>query len=305
MPAIHTLHLDRPILEPDLAYVEGRAQLVGHTDAELVGQAASVIGIGQHWDAERFAGFPDLRVISRMGIGYDNVDLDAARAAGVVVCNGPDSPTVSTAEHAMMLLLAITKELPIQQARAAKGSGGPAVATSLELDGSTLGLVGLGRIGVRVARAALGLGMRVIANDPGIEQSPVDNVELVGLDEVFATSHVISLHAPSIPATRHMINAESIASMRRGVYLVNCARGPLIDQDALVAAIDSAHVAGAALDVTEPEPLPVGHPLLTRPNVIITPHIASSTAIGRRRLFEHAIDNALAVLDGRPASVVT
>ncbi|WP_395156321.1 NAD(P)-dependent oxidoreductase [Ilumatobacter sp.] len=305
MPAIHTLHLDRPILELDVAYVEGRAHLVGYSDAELVGQVASVIGIGHHWDAERFARFPNLRVISRMGIGYDNVDLDAARAAGVVVCNGPDSPTVSTAEHAMMLLLAVTKELPIQQLRSSQGLGGPPVATSLELDGSTLGLVGLGRIGVRVARAALGLGMRVIANDPGLEQSPVHDVELVGLDELFATSHVISLHAPSLPATRHMINAESIASMRRGVYLVNCARGPLIDQDALVAAIDSAHVAGAALDVTEPEPLPIGHPLLTRPNVIITPHIASSTAVGRRRLFEHAIDNALAVLDGRPASVVT
>ena len=305
MPAIRTLHLDRPILEPDVVYVEGRARLVGHSDAELVGQVASVIGIGHHWDGERFAKFPDLRVISRMGIGYDNVDLDAARAAGVVVCNGPDSPTVSTAEHAMMLLLAVTKELPIQQVRSSEGLGGPAVATSLELAGSTLGLVGLGRIGVRVARAALGLGMRVIANDPGLEQSPVDDVELVGLDELFATSHVISLHAPSVRATRHMINAESIASMRRGVYLVNCARGPLIDQDALVAAIDSAHVAGAALDVTDPEPLPTGHPLLMRPNVIITPHIASSTAVGRRRLFEHAIDNALAVLDGRPASVVT
>ena len=305
MTANRTLHIDRPILDADVAYVEGRAHLVGHTDAELVGQAASVIGIGHHWGAERFGRFPDLRVISRMGIGYDNVDLDAARAAGVVVCNGPDSPTVSTAEHAMMLLLAVTKELPIQQARAAEGLGGPAMATSLELDGSTLGLVGLGRIGVRVARAALGLGMRVIANDPGIEQSPVGDVELVGLDELFSTSHVISLHAPSIPATRHMINAESIASMLRGVYLVNCARGPLIDQDALVAAIDRAHVAGAALDVTDPEPLPIGHPLLTRPNVIITPHIASSTAVGRRRLFEHAIDNALAVLDGRPASVVT
>lgn len=305
MTAIHTLHLDRPILDPDVAYVAGSAHLVGHTDNELAGQVASIIGIGHHWDADRFARFPDLKVISRMGIGYDNVDLDAARAAGVVVCNGPDSPTVSTAEHAMMLLLAVTKELPIQQARSSAGLGGPAVATSLELDGSTLGLVGLGRIGVRMARAALGLGMRVIASDPGIDQSPVDNVELVGLDELFATSHVISLHAPSIPATRHMINAESIASMRRGVYVVNCARGPLIDQDALVAAIDSAHVAGAALDVTEPEPLPTGHPLLTRPNVIITPHIASSTAVGRRRLFEHAIDNALAVLDGRPASVVT
>ena len=304
MTAIHTLHLDRPILDADLAYVEGRARLVGHTDTELVGQAASVIGIGHHWGAERFGRFPDLRVISRMGIGYDNVDLDAARAAGVVVCNGPDSPTVSTAEHAMMLLLAVTKQLPIQQARSSAGLGGPTVATSLELDGATLGLVGLGRIGVRVARAALGLVMRVIANDPGIKQSPVGDVELVGLDELFATSHVISLHAPSLPATRHMINAESISSMRRGVYLVNCARGPLIDQDALVAAIDSAHVAGAALDVTEPEPLPIGHPLLERSNVIITPHIASSTAVGRRRLFEHAIDNALAVLDGRPASVV-
>lgn len=302
---MHVLHLDRPILAADEAYVDGVASLVGHTDAELVGVPAAIIGIGHRWDAERFARFPDLRVISRMGIGYDNVDLDAARVAGVVVCNGPDSPTVSTAEHAIALMLAITKELPIQQQRARDGLGGPAIATALELDAATLGLVGLGRIGARVAVAAQAFGMRVVAHDPGVSTSPVDGVTLVGLDELFATSHVISLHAPARAATHHMINAESLGSMREGVYIVNCARGPLVDQDALLDALASGRVAGAALDVTEPEPLPVGHPLLTRPDVIVTPHIASSTAIGRRRLFEHAVDNAVAVLDGRPASIVT
>jgi D-3-phosphoglycerate dehydrogenase / 2-oxoglutarate reductase len=244
-------------------------------------------------------------VVSRMGIGYDNIDLDAARAAGVVVCNGPDSPTVSTAEHTMALLLAVTKELPALQARARDGQGGPGVATSLELDGATLGLVGLGRIGARVGIAAQSFGMNVIAHDPGLAASPVDGVELVDLAQIFAASHVISLHAPSMPATHHMINAESLAAMRPGAYIVNCARGPLIDQDALLDALDRGHIGGAALDVTEPEPLPAGHPLLERPNVIITPHIASSTAVGRRRLFEHAVENALAVLDGRPASIVS
>jgi D-3-phosphoglycerate dehydrogenase len=302
---IPVLHIDRPVLDADLTYVEGTARLVGSTDAELVGVAASVIGIGHQWDAERFARFPDLRVISRMGIGYDNVDLAAASAAGVVVCNGPDSPTVSTAEHAMMLLLAVTKELPTHAANAAAGRGGPKVATSLELDGATLGLVGLGRIGSRVAVAAQALGMNVVAHDPVLSSTSVDGVRLVDFDELLRTAQVVSLHAPSTPATRHLIDAASIATMRRGVYIINCARGPLIDQQALLAALNDGQVAGAGLDVTEPEPLPVGHPLLDRPDVIITPHIASSTAAGRRRLFEHAVDNALAVLAGRPASVVS
>lgn len=299
------IHVDRPLLDADLAYVGDRATLVAHTDDELAGVAATVVGIGHHWDAERFAAFPDLRVVSRMGIGYDNVDIGAAREAGVVVCNGPDSPTVSTAEHAIALMMAVTKELPIQQARASRGLGGPAEATALELDGATLGLVGLGRIGVRVAQAALGLGMQVVAHDPGLDVSPLADVTLTSLDELYASSHVISLHAPSMPATRHMIGTASIAAMRSGVYIVNCARGPLVDHDALLAAIDSGEVAGAGLDVTDPEPLPSNHPLLDRPNVVVTPHVASSTSIGRRRLFEHAIENALAVLEGRPASIVT
>jgi len=149
------------------------------------------------------------------------------------------------------------------------------------------------------------LGMNVVAHDPGLSSSSVDGVRLVNLDELFRTAHVVSLHAPSTPTTRHLIDAATIQTMRRGVYIVNCARGPLIDQEALLAALEAGQVAGAGLDVTEPEPLPVGHPLLGRPDVIITPHIASSTAAGRRRLFEHAVDNALAVLAGRPASVVS
>ncbi len=298
------IHVDKSLSDADVVHVDGRATIVGTNDDALAGVAATCVGIEHHWDAERFALFPGLRVVSRMGIGYDNVDVDAATAAGVVVCNGPASPTVSTAEHAMALMLAVTKELAPLAARARTGVTGNPGPTSLELDGAVLGLVGVGRIGCRVAVAASALGMRVIAHDPGLAESPDPCVSLVELDEGIETSHVISLHAPAIEATRHMVNATSLARMRRGVYLVNCARGPLIDHDALLDALESGHVAGAGLDVTEPEPLPAGHPLLVRDDVIVTPHIASSTVAGRARLFAHAFDNALAVLAGQPASII-
>lgn len=304
MPELPVIHVDKPLSDADTTHVDDRATIVGTGDDVLVGVAATCVGIGHHWDAERFARFPDLRVVSRMGIGYDNVDVDAATAAGVVVCNGPASPTVSTAEHTMALMLAVTKELPALAARARTGVTGIPSPTSLELDGSTLGLVGVGRIGLRVAVAASALGMRVIAHDPGLSESPDPCVSLVGLDEVIETSHVISLHAPAVAATHHMVATASLGRMRRGVYLVNCARGPLVDHDALLDALESGQVAGAGLDVTEPEPLPEGHPLLLRDDVIITPHIASSTVAGRARLFAHAFDNALAVLEGRSASIV-
>ncbi|MCH9804166.1 phosphoglycerate dehydrogenase [bacterium] len=300
----HSIHIDRPIVQADLDFLDGRADLIGHDDATLGNAPAAVIGIGDHWDAERFAQFPNLRVISRAGIGYDNVDVDAATAAGVIVCNGPDSPTVSTAEHTLALMFAVTKELPAKIKRAADGLSGPGAATSLELDGATLGLVGLGRIAKRVAVAAQAFGMQVMACDPFLDTSPISGVTLAALDEVISSAQVLSLHAPSTAETRHMMNATSFAAMRQGSYLINCARGPLVDHDALLVTLDAGHLAGAALDVTDPEPLPVGHPLLGRDDVVVTPHIASSTAIGRRRLYEHAFENALAVLDGRPASIV-
>ena len=286
------------------ALVEGRAVVVGPGDDDLAGADAVVVGAVRRWDAAALALGPKLRVVSRIGVGYDNVNLADAAAAGIVVCYAPEAPTVSTAEHTMTLMLAVTKSLPALQARAREGLAGALVSSTLELDGATLGLVGLGRIASRVARAAQALGMQVVASDPFVTTSPVDGVRLVPFEDLLDVSDVISLHAPALPSTHHLINEQTLALMKPGAYLVNCARGGLVDQDALLAALDSGHLAGAALDVTEPEPLPAGHPLLEHARVIVTPHIASATAAGRRRLYEHAIENALAVIAGRPATIV-
>ena len=147
--------------------------------------------------------------------------------------------------------------------------------------------------------------MHVIATDPAVSEPPVPGVEMVDLDELLGRSDVVSVHAPALPTTVRMINTDTIARMKPGAYLVNCARGVLVDHDALLAAIDSGHLAGAGLDVMDPEPLPLGHPLLDRTNVVVTPHCASSSVAGRRRLYEHSIHNALAVLAGEPADIVT
>lgn len=299
-----------PILYFDHAFpdayrdlVEDRAIIVGPDDVDLATAHAVLAGAKRAWNADAFALSPTMKVISRIGIGYDNVDVAAATAAGVIVCNAPDAPSVSTAEHALMLMLAVVKNLPAQVERAREGLPGAATGSALELHGAVLGLVGFGRIARRVGLAATAMGMRVLASDPYLTEA--EGCELVALDRIYAESDVISLHAPAVAETRHMINAESLAVMKQGVYLVNCARGGLVDQDALLAALESGQVAGAGLDVTDPEPLPLGHALLLHPHVIVTPHVASATVAGRRRLYSHAIDNALNVLAGRAATIVT
>ena len=296
------LYFDHPFPEAYRDLIEGRAIAVGPDDADLATAHGVLAGAKRPWNAGAFALGPTVKVISRIGIGYDNVVVADATAAGVIVCNAPDAPSVSTAEHTLMLMLATVKNLPAQTERARQGLPGAAVGTALELDGAVLGLVGYGRIARRVGIAATALGMSVLAYDPYINDA--EGCRLVGLDEVFAGSDVISLHAPAVAETRHMINAASLAAMKHGVYLVNCARGGLVDQEALLEALESGRVAGAGLDVTDPEPLPEGHPLLHHPRVIVTPHVASATVAGRRRLYEHAIDNALNVLAGRPATIV-
>jgi D-3-phosphoglycerate dehydrogenase len=296
------VYVDHPFPDAYRDLVEGRAIAVGPDDADLGTADAVLAGAKRAWNAEAFALGSSLKVISRIGIGYDNVDLAAAAAAGVIVCNAPDAPSVSTAEHTLMLMLAVVKNLPSQAARARQGLPGATTGSALELDGTVLGLVGYGRIARRVGAAAQAMGMTVLASDPYLDEA--EGCELVDLQRIFAESDVISLHAPAVADTRHMINATSLATMKRGVYLVNCARGGLVDQEALLAALESGHVAGTGLDVTDPEPLPVGHPLLEHPNVIVTPHVASATVAGRRRLYAHAIENALNVLAGRPATIV-
>ncbi len=298
------LFFDRELPDEFGDLVDGRALAVGPDDIDLPCADAVIAGM-RRWDAAGMAMGSRLRVISRIGVGYDTVDVSAATAAGITVCYAPQAPTVSTAEHTIALILAITKGLGAAQARAREGlSGGP--ATALELDGSVMGLLGFGRIGRRVAAVGAALGMTIVAYDPLQPELAHDQAQatMVSFDELWTMSDVISLHAPATPATRHVVSARTLAMMKPGSYLVNCSRGSLVDHDALLSALDSGRLAGVGLDVTDPEPLPVGHALLGHPRAVITPHIASSTAAGRRRLFEHAIHHALATLSGTPTSVV-
>ena len=259
-----------------------------------------VVGSDLPWDDGTCRRLPNLKVVARSGIGYDNVDVAACAAHGVAACNTPDAPTVSTAEHALALMLAVTKRLKISKGRLAAGApSGPRNITgggAMELDGRTLGLVGCGRIGSLLGRYAEALGMTVLVHDPYLDAAPVG--ELVDLGQLWAAADVVSLHAPATPETRHLINSASLAAMGPGVVIVNCARGALVDQEALLDALDSGHVAGAGLDVTEPEPLPPDHPLLGRDNVVVTPHVASSTTVGIVRLVGQALEQALIWLRG-------
>jgi phosphoglycerate dehydrogenase-like enzyme len=257
----------------------------------------AVVGAGDLWNSDACRRFPRLKVVARSGIGYDNVLVGELAEHGVAVCNAPDAPTVSTAEHALALMLGVTKNLVPNALRLRAGLGDYALANrGVELAGLTLGLVGCGRIGARVGRYCEALGMTVLVSDPFVARAVVGTV--VDLDELWARSDVVSLHAPATPETRHLVDRASLAKMKPGVVIVNCARGSLVDHDALLAALETGHVFGAGLDVTEPEPLPVEHPLLHRDDVIVTPHVASSTTVGKVRLVEHALDEVVTWLRG-------
>ena len=290
----HRIWIDRTpppevVIPPDVELVDGPE------DADGV-----VVAADRAWDDDACRRLPQLKVVARSGIGYDNVDVAACAAHGVAACNTPDAPTVSTAEHALALMLAVAKRLKGSEARLAAGTaGGPGRLTgpgALELDGRILGLMGCGRIGSLLGRYAEALGMTVLVYDPYLEASPVG--ALVGLDQLWAEADVISLHAPATSETHHIINSDSLAAMRPGVIIINCARGALVDQEALLAALDSGQVAGAGLDVTEPEPLAPDHPLMGRVNVVVTPHVASTTTVGIVRLIGQALDQALIWLRG-------
>lgn len=274
------------------------------SDVQLIdvpeGADGVVVGSDRLWDGDACCRLPSLKVVVRSGIGYENVDIAACAAYGVAACNTPDAPTVSTAEHSLALMLTVAKRLKSSEAHLVAGTvDGPGRLVepgAVELQGLNLGLVGCGRIGSLLGRYAEALGMSVLVYDPYLEIAPVG--ELVGLDQLWAEADVVSLHAPATPDTRHIINSDSLAAMRPGVIIINCARGTLLDQEALLAALDSGHVAGAGLDVTDPEPLPSDHPLLGRVNVVVTPHVASTTTVGIVRLIGQALDQALGWLRG-------
>jgi D-3-phosphoglycerate dehydrogenase / 2-oxoglutarate reductase len=220
-----------------------------------------------------------LRVVGRAGVGIDNIDVEAATHRGVLVMNTPGGNSVSVAEHTLALMLALARSVPQSNASIHAGRWEKSSASGTELRGKTLGLVGFGRVGAEVARRARALEMQVLAHDPYVTPAAAREleVELVPLDELLRRSDVISLHTSLSPATEKMINAASLAKMKRGARLINCARGELIDEAALAEALRSGQLAGAAVDTFAVEP-PKNSPLLGLPNLIATPHIAGSTA---------------------------
>ena len=220
----------------------------------------------------------NLKVISRAGIGVDNIDINAATAAGIVVMNTPYGNAITTAEHAIAMIFSLMRKIPQANESTHQGKWEKSAFMGVEVFGKTLGLIGCGNIGSIVADRALGLKMRVVAFDPFLtEERAVElGVEKADLDTVLARADIVTLHTPLTDQTRNILNADNIAKLKKGAYIVNCARGGLVDEDALKAALDSDHLAGAALDVYETEPAKE-HPLFGHPKLVATPHLGAST----------------------------
>lgn len=229
--------------------------------------------------ADLLDGAPHLRVVGRAGVGVDNIDVAAATARGVVVMNAPDGNTITTAEHTLALLIALARRLPQANSSLKGGRWERKQFIGTELQGKTLGIVGLGRIGRVVANRARAFGMHIVAYDPFIspDQARDLQIELASLDEVFKRADFLTVHTPLTSETRGIIGADAFAHMKKGVRVINCARGGLIDEEALFNAIKSGVVAGAALDVFVDEPPAADHPLLSLEEVIATPHLGAST----------------------------
>jgi D-3-phosphoglycerate dehydrogenase len=247
------------------------AAQVADADALVVRSAVDV-------NAALLGGAKKLRVIGRAGVGVDNIDLDAATRYGIVVMNTPGANAVAVAEHTFALMLALARSISRADTTTRSGKWEKKSLQGTELRGKTLGIVGLGRIGVEVAKRASAFEMKVVAHDPFVAQTVVRDlgITLAALDEVFAAADYLSLHVGLTPQTQGMINAESIGKMKKGVRIINCARGELIDDAALATAVKAGHVGGVALDVFTVEP-PKESPLLACENVVATPHIAGST----------------------------
>ena len=248
------------------------AEIIGPYEGLVVRSATKVT-------AEVIAKADHLKVIGRAGVGLDNVDADAATKRGIIVMNVPAGNTISTAEHTMSMLMALARRIPQAHASLRSGQWERSKFVGTELFGKTLGIVGLGKIGTEVAKRAHVFGMRVIAFDPFLssERAQQLEIQLTDLKTVYGEADFITVHTPLTAETRHLIGEKEIALMKKGVRLINCARGGIIDEQALHTAIVSGHVAGAALDVFEQEPPPKDHPLIGLEQVVVVPHLGAST----------------------------
>ena len=279
--------------------------------AFAAGADALVTLLADRVDARVFAACPGLRIVANVAVGYNNIDADAARAAGVWVTNTPDVLTEATADLTWALILAVTRRV-VEGDRVLRGGGftgwRPDFMLGAGLQERVLGIVGMGRIGRAVARRAAGFGVRVRYHDrvPVAPEHAAGAAFVAGLDELLAGADILSLHTPATPDTRHLLDARRLHLLPRGAYVVNTSRGEVVDEAALVAALEDGHLGGAGLDVYEREP--AVHPgLLGRSDVVLLPHLGSATLTARVAMADVAIENVLAALAGRtpPTPVVT
>ncbi|MEN9936171.1 MAG: hypothetical protein RLZZ387_2750 [Chloroflexota bacterium] len=299
-------------LHPEaLARLQAVADVVTRGTLEnLPGAEAAVIGRSTVDSAFIEHAGPSLKMTIRHGIGYNTMDVPTCTSYGVLACNTPDGPTESTAEHAVGLLLAVAKVIVRSDAVMRANERVPFHSLrGVEVRDRVLGVVGCGRIGRRVAEiCALGLKMKVIAFDPFLSSAAglAEGVTLVeSLDALLAQSDFVTLHTPLSVETHHLISERELRLMKAGSFLINVSRGPVLDEQALIRALQDGHLAGAALDVFDPEPPEPDNPLLTMKNVVVTPHIASFTDMGYWRMSQSVADQVIQVLAGeRPTFVI-
>ncbi|KRM90208.1 phosphoglycerate dehydrogenase [Fructilactobacillus florum] len=293
---------DIPAVGKEILKEAGLQVIVGTSSDKAVmmseGAAANAVLIGtQPFDAEIMDAMPNLQVIARNGVGYDAVDVAAATQRGIQVVNTPTALSGSVAETAITELLAISKNL-YQDSKALHDGHWNYRKNHLgrDLEGKTVGILGFGRIGHQVAAKLQGFGVKIIAVDPS--SRPTEGVELVDRDTLFKTADYVMVHLPAIPATEHSIGKREFTMMKDDAYLINMARGSILVEDDLVAALQTGQIAGAALDVFEHEPLPVSDPLVQLENVLLTPHIASNTVETKQRMAVDAAHDIVKVLHG-------
>jgi D-3-phosphoglycerate dehydrogenase len=259
-----------------------------------------IIRSGTQADADVLAAGKKLKVVGRAGIGVDNIDIPAATAQGIVVMNTPGSNSVATAEQTMTLMLAVSRHTVPAHNSLAAGEWNRAQFTGVELHGKVLGIVGFGRIGRLVAERAKAFGMTVLAHDPFVkaEDAAKLGVSLVSLDRVFSQADYLTLHTAVTPQTTKMINRPALKKMKKGVIIINVARGKLIDEAALAEALQEGHVKAAALDVYTSEPPAANNPLIGLPNVLHTPHLGASTVEAQRNVATQIVSQVLDCLRG-------
>ncbi|MFT4262959.1 MAG: D-glycerate dehydrogenase [Nocardioides sp.] len=273
---------------------------------DVAGAVAAIVTLTERIDAEFFdAAGSQLKVVANVAVGFDNIDLAEAKRRGVVITNTPGVLDDATADHTVAMLLALTRRVVEADRFARSGEPwiwGPTMMVGLDISaGATLGIVGFGRIGRAVARRAAAFGMRIVTASTDLEPgTQVAGVDVVTLPELLATSDVVSLHVPLLPSTRHLIDGAAIASMKPGAYLINAARGGVVDEAALIEALRSGRLAGAALDTFEGEPT-INPALRELDTVVLQPHIASAGDVTRDNMCRLAVRNVTRVLAGEPA----